>query len=129
MISCWDGDPQNRPSFKALKESINEMNTADTPGGSNPVPPISTELDQQSSCYKVLSNYRRKPCAEEEPVGTESAAGSEAIVVDLGDGNVGVVPEEEGVVNISELSTGKQAKGRQEVVRFGLTGPVHNIIN
>lgn len=75
MISCWDGDPRNRPSFKALKEAISEINMQEdaTPTTTTP---ISLELDRQSSCYRILSSCRKRR-REQVKVATPAGSGEQ----------------------------------------------------
>ncbi len=95
MSGCWDADAQNRPSFKALKESLSEINTPAEKSTMLPPPmlppPISMAIEQHWSCYRVLSSSRRRPepsPKEQAPQEVESAT-QQAIEVVEEDVNTG----------------------------------------
>ena len=98
MISCWHGEVLNRPSFKALQDSLHEMRHD----------AISTHINPQSTCYKLLSKCRRKkPCTAagelvENDIATPAAGAAAAVAEEP----TGVVDTEESAVVTDDLNTG-----------------------
>ena len=53
MNQCWEWDPSNRPSFKALHDSLSEIHVTD-----NSRSAISLDINPDTYYYKLVSKFK-----------------------------------------------------------------------